>query len=107
MNYIIKYGGNFVAISDSVEATTHKHWLLQMFMSNKKKLNIEVDGQLVVCNALIVNMDTQHAFSTDGEVYFTILIDPTTELGRVMRCLLVDQFFYVSPMKKPSLCSRL
>lgn len=95
MNYIIKYGENFVAISDSVEASPHKHWLLQMFISDKKELNIEVNGQLIVCNALIVNMDTQHAFSTDGEVYFTILIDPTTELGRVMRCLLMDQPFYV------------
>lgn len=100
MNYIIKYGRNFMAISDSIEADCHKHWLLQMFLSSEKELNIEVSGQLIPCGAILVNVDTPHLFNTDGEPHFTLLVDPTTELGHVLRELLLDQPFYVFPLEK-------
>ncbi|WP_315078160.1 hypothetical protein [uncultured Clostridium sp.] len=48
MNYIIKYGGNFVAISDSVETNSHRHWLLQMFLSSKKELLDHTNFQCIV-----------------------------------------------------------
>jgi AraC-like DNA-binding protein len=97
MNYIIKYGKNFIAISDSIEADCHKHWLLQMFLSSHKDLNIEINGQRIPCGAILVNIDTPHIFNTEGEPHFTMLIDSTTELGRMLRGLLMDQPFYVFP----------
>lgn len=100
MNYIIKYCKNFMAISNSIEADCHKHWVLQMFLCSRKKLNIEVNGQVISCSAILVNMDTRHTFHADDEPHFTILFDPTTELGRVMRGLLMDQPFYVFPHEK-------
>ncbi|SHN57463.1 helix-turn-helix domain-containing protein [Desulfitobacterium chlororespirans] len=97
MNCIIKYGRNVGAISDRVEADSHKHWLLQLFLSIEEELDIKVKGQLIPCHALLVNMDTEHAFNTGGNIHFTMLIDPTTELGRAMRQLLIGQSFYVLP----------
>ncbi|BAE82698.1 helix-turn-helix domain-containing protein [Desulfitobacterium hafniense] len=97
MNYIIKYGRNVGAISDRVEADSHKHWLLQLFLSIEKELDIKVKGQLIPCHALLVNMDTEHAFNAGGDIHFTMLIDPTTELGRATRRLLKEQSFYVLP----------
>ncbi|HHY28699.1 MAG TPA: helix-turn-helix domain-containing protein [Desulfitobacterium dehalogenans] len=103
MNYIIQYGRNFAAISDQVEADSHKHWLLQVLLSSKQELDIKVKGELIPCKALLVNMDTEHAFNTKGEVHFTMLIDPTTELGRAMRHLLKEQPFYVLPQAETAL----
>ena len=100
MNYIIKYGRNFMAISSSIEADYHKHWLLQMFLGSHNELNIEVNGKRIVCNSILVNMDTLHSFDAEGEHHFTILVDPTTELGRTMRGLLMDQPFYIFPHEK-------
>jgi AraC-like DNA-binding protein len=100
MNYIIKCEKNFMAVSDSIEADCHKHWLLQMFLSNQKNLNIEVNGQLISCGAILVNIDTPHTFNTEGNPHFTMLIDPTTELGRILRGLLVDKHFYVFPQEE-------
>lgn len=100
MNYIIKQGKNFMAISNRIEADCHKHWLLQMFLCSQKELNIEVNGQLILCSAILVNMDTIHRFNTAGESHFTMLVDPTTNLGRVMRGLLMDQPFYIFPQEK-------
>lgn len=58
MNYIMKYGKNFIGISNNIEAECHKHWLLQMFLSSQKELTIEVNGQPIPCKPIIINMDT-------------------------------------------------
>jgi AraC-like DNA-binding protein len=100
MNYIIQCGRNYMAISNSIEADCHKHWLLQMFLSSQEELHIEVNGQLIHCNAICVNMDTLHTFNSEGVPHFTILIDPTTEIGCVMRSLLMDRPFYIFPQEK-------
>lgn len=95
MNYIIRYGKNFMSISNRIEADCHKHWLLQMFLG-KEMLNIEV-GQRIPCSAILVNMNVQHKFKTGGEPHFTLLVDPTTELGRRMRTMLKDEPYYIFP----------
>jgi AraC-like DNA-binding protein len=100
MNYIIKYGKNFIAISNSIEADCHKHWLMQMFLSSKMELNIEVNNQIIPCSAILVNHDTPHNFKTEGETHFTMLIDPTTELGCMVRGLLMGEPFYVFSHEK-------
>ena len=97
MNYIIKYGRNFMAISNSIDADCHRHWLLQMFLCSQKEMNIEVNGQRISCGAILVNTDTPHTFNAEGEPHFTILIDPATELGRATRGLLMNHPFYVFP----------
>ena len=97
MNYIIKYGKNFMAISNSIEANFHKHWLLQMFLCSEKYMNMEVNGQQIPCNAILINMDTPHSFNAENTPQFTMLIDPTTELGRAARRLLLKQPFYIFP----------
>lgn len=100
MNYIMKYGKNFIGISNNIEAECHKHWLLQMFLSSQKELTIEVNGQPIPCSSIIINMDTPHKFNTQGEPHFTMLIDPTTKLGQVMRELLNNRPFFVIPYEK-------
>ncbi len=107
MNYIIKYDRNFMAVSNRIEADCHKHWLLQMFLSSQKDLNMEVNGRFIPCSALLVNMDTLHTFNTEGEPHFTMLADPTTELGRRMRGLLTEQPFYVFPPEKAAVFQQI
>lgn len=100
MNYIIKHGRNFIAISNKIEADRHKHWLIQMFLSSQKEINIEVKGQHVTCSAILVNINIPHTFNTEGKPHFTMLIDPTTKLGRAMKILLMKQSFYIFPHEK-------
>ncbi|MCD2346163.1 helix-turn-helix transcriptional regulator [Clostridium guangxiense] len=100
MNYIIKCGRNFAAISDIVSAELHKHWMLQIFLNCEDNLNIEVDGKLINCNAALVNMNTVHTFNVEGKIHFTMLLDPTTQLGRLMRRRLKEKSFYVFPHKE-------
>jgi|SRR5690625_433710 len=99
MNYIIKYGRNFMSVSNDIEAEYHKHWMLQMFLS-QDVTNIKINGKRISCSAIIVNMNTTHAFNSDCEFHFTVLMDPTTQLGRAVRGLLMNQPYYVFPSEK-------
>lgn len=102
MNYIIKSGKNFIAMTNNIEADAHKHWMLQMFLSSSEPLNIEVDEQHISSQAIIVNMDRTHAVHSAGAYHFTLLIDPTTKLGRAARSLLKGESYYVFSPEKTS-----
>ncbi|MGB8454607.1 MAG: hypothetical protein WCD89_20040 [Anaerocolumna sp.] len=77
MNYIAKCEKNLGALSDTVKADTHKHWMLQLFLSKEDNLEITVREKKVVCKCIIVDMNIKHNFSTGNMVHFTLLIKPT------------------------------
>ncbi len=77
--------GNFGAVTNMVKADVHKHWMIQLFVGNSKNLEINVNDQKIHCRAIVVNMNTKHMFSSGNLIHFTMLINPTTQLGRTMR----------------------
>ena len=96
MNDIFMYGQNFGAITNNIKSDLHKHWLLQLFIGVNEKLIINVDGQKINCRAIAVNMNTMHEFYSGNIVHFTMLVDPTTQLGRSMRIhFLKDNPYYI------------
>jgi AraC-like DNA-binding protein len=98
MNYILKCGKNFAAITNRVKADTHRYWMLQMFISSNENFVIQVNKKKIYCKGIIVDMDTIHMFNTGEDVNFTMLIDSTTHIGRMMRRqLLKKQSYYVFP----------
>jgi len=97
MNYILKHGQNFMAISDRIEADRHRHWLIQLFLGGRKELNLEVNDERIPCGAVIVNANTTHRFESNGEPNFTMLVDPVSELGQKFKGLLSERPCYVFP----------
>jgi len=89
-----------VAVLNHLEVESHKHWLLQFFLSSQKALSVEINNQLISSNAIIVNGHTAHSVKSNGEPTFTILIDPLSNTGRVLRELLGDKSFYVFCQEK-------
>lgn len=108
MNSIIIYGKNFMMVSDNIAADYHKHWLLQLFLTGQKDFNIDVNRQHIICSSILVNLDTPHTFNNAGDTCFTMLIDPTTELGRRMMGVLMNQPYYLfSPDETKAMQSHL
>lgn len=85
MNDIFMCGQHYGAITNSIEADLHRHWLLQLFISMDKNLIINVEGQRISCPAIAVNMNTMHEFNSGNSIHFTMLVDPTTQFGRALR----------------------
>ncbi|AFS77541.1 AraC type HTH- domain containing protein [Gottschalkia acidurici 9a] len=96
MNDIFMFGQNFGAITNSIKSDLHKHWLLQLFIGADEKLIINVEGQRINCRAIAVNVNTMHEFYSGNLIHFTMLVDPTTQLGKFMRVyLLKDNPYYI------------
>lgn len=94
MNDIFMCRDHFGAIGNSVEAECHKHWLMQLFIASEESLTIEVDGQRVDGIAVLVNADVMHQFHTGDRIHFTLLINPTSPLGRVLRMGILKENSY-------------
>lgn len=68
-------------ITDQIEAVPHKHWAMQLFFSVEKNVEISVEGKKISCKCIVINCNTLHSFSTDGRLYFTMIIEPTSSFA--------------------------
>lgn len=85
------WGRNFGAVTNMVKADVHKHWLIQLFISNGGDLEINVNDQKIRCGAIVVNKNTKHMFYSGNQIHLTMLINPTSQLGRSMRAHFIDE----------------
>lgn len=96
MNQIFLYKENIGALTNRIEADEHKHWMLQLFVSVEKDLEMKINTKTVQGSALVVNLNTPHSFYGKNRTYFTFLINPTSMLGRsILTEKLVNQDYYV------------
>lgn len=100
MNVIFSYGDGFGGVTNTVKADTHKHWMLQLFLSAEGELNIAVEGQSMSCAGIVVDMNTIHQFNTNSRLHFAMLINPVSAFGRLLHSQYINGgFFYVMPEK--------
>lgn len=78
-------GHNFGAITNTIKADSHKHWMIQLFISAENDLEISIEGHKIMCKAIAVNVNTRHKIHSGNLIHFTMLIHPTTEIGRSLR----------------------
>lgn len=68
-------------ITDQIEAVSHKHCAMQLFLSIQKDLEIYVSGRQINCKCIAVNCNVNHSFSTNNHLYFSWIIEPTSDLA--------------------------
>lgn len=85
MNYIFMSESYVSAFTDAINAEIHKHYMLQLFMSYKDNLNIEINGESIKCRCIIVNTNVEHCFSSNNTINFTMLIDSTSDIGEELK----------------------
>ena len=68
-------------ITDQIESVPHKHWVMQLFLSIEKNLEIGVGNNTISCRCIVINRNILHSFLTGNSVYFTMIIEPTSNLA--------------------------
>lgn len=68
-------------ITDQIESVPHKHWVMQLFLSIEKNLEIGVENNTISCRCIVINRNILHSFSTGNSVYLTMIIVPTSDLA--------------------------
>lgn len=69
-------------LTDQIEAVPHQHWAMQLFLSIKEDLNISVSGQQITSKCIAVNCNVNHSFSTGNHLYFSLIIEPTSNTAK-------------------------
>lgn len=68
-------------VTDLIDASSHSHPAMQLFLSIEEKLDIEISDELFSCRCIVVNKSIRHAFNTKGRLHFSLIIEPTTMLA--------------------------
>jgi hypothetical protein len=85
MNYILH-----LKITYSIYADSHKHWMLQLFISTNGNFTIEVEGQQISCCYILVAANTMHSFCSENKLHFTMLVEHTSLLAKQ----LIEKYLY-------------
>lgn len=60
-------------ITNNLEADTHSHCMLQMFLGIEENIEIIVNEKLVKCNCIVVDKNISHSFSARKK-FITLLL---------------------------------
>lgn len=82
-------------LTDSMDASSHSHGMMQFFVCLKDSLNIKVNGKKIDCTCILVNKNIKHSFKTENQICFTSVIEPTSVFGMALNTLLGDKDYYI------------
>ena len=82
-------------ITDQIESVPHKHWAMQLFLSIEKNLEIGVEDNKISCRCIVINYDILHSFSTGNNMYFTMIIKPTSSLATQLEDRMGGMKYYI------------
>lgn len=68
-------------LTDHIDAASHSHPTLQLFLSIENFLDIEVSNEILTCRCVIVNKNVPHAFDARQRLHFSLIIEPTSKLA--------------------------
>ncbi len=95
MHTIIWDMGMVSMLTSDIDATEHKHWMLQLFYIPEGKMHLNVEGEALDGKLFIVNKNCIHSFRTENNLHFSMLITPGTQLcEHLTHAFLKDEPYY-------------
>lgn len=69
-------------ITNHLDAATHSHWMLQLFIGIEATVDITVNNKFIQCNCIVVDKNIPHSFSAGKKVYYSAIIEPTSAYAK-------------------------
>ncbi|RFA35628.1 hypothetical protein CAI16_07490 [Virgibacillus dokdonensis] len=85
MNYILFGKDSIASFSNTTKAESHKHWMLQIFLSLDGEMIIEVSGKPISFECIIINSNRVHKIDSAQTSHFTMLLDNTSTIGKQLK----------------------
>lgn len=82
-------------ITNNLEADTHSHCMLQMFLGIEENIEIIVNEKLVKCNCIAVDKNISHSFSARKKVYYSAIIEPTSIYAEQLTSKMSDFGYWI------------
>ena len=87
-------------ITDQIDAVSHQHWAMQLFLSIEERLEISVGEEQVLCKCIVVNRNIPHSFSTNNTVHFSMIIEPTASIAEQLDEIMEGKEYHIFVIKK-------
>ena len=81
-------------LTDTMDASSHSHAMMQFFICTEGTLNIKVGKEKPKAKCILVNKNVKHSFKADKRICFTLLIEPVSDLGLALTGLIKDKDHY-------------
>ena len=69
-------------LTDCMNASPHRHGMIQFFLCLEEQLEIKVAGEKITCPGIVVNKNVRHAFKANGKRHLTVVYEPVSQIGR-------------------------
>ena len=93
MNHIFWDVDKITIMTDVMDATIHRHAMMQFFVCTEGKLDIKVGKEQPDAKCVLVNV--KHSFNADKRLCLTTIIEPVSALGLALDVVLDSKDYYV------------
>ena len=82
-------------LTDSMDASSHSHAMMQFFLCAEDKLNIKIGKNKVDAECILVNKNVSHSFKADKKICLTVIIEPVSDFGMALDELLKGRDYLI------------
>lgn len=82
-------------ITNHLEADTHSHWMLQLFIGIEADVEIVVNGKFVKCHCIVVDKNVPHSFSAGKKVFYSAIIEPASVYAKQLTARMNNDGYWV------------
>lgn len=87
-------------LTNQINAETHSHYMLQVFLGIDDIVEIIVNGKLIKCDCIVIDKNISHSFSAQNKVYYSSLIDPTSIYATKLANKMNGQGYFIYDSKE-------
>ena len=95
MNHIFWDVDKITIMTDVMDATIHRHAMMQFFICTEGRLNIKVGKEHPEAKCILVNKNVKHSFNADKRLCLTTIIEPVSATGLALDVLLDNRDYYI------------
>ena len=95
MNQIFWDFDRISILTDTMDASSHSHAMMQFFICTEGPLNIKVGKEKPDARCILVNKNVKHSFKADKKICLTTIIEPVSDLGLALGVLLENKDHYI------------
>ena len=95
MNQIFWDVDRITILTDTMDASIHRHAMMQFFVCTEGKLDIKVGKEQPDAKCVLVNKNVTHSFNADKRLCLTTIIEPVSALGLALDVVLDSKDYYV------------
>lgn len=95
MNHIFWDVDKITILTDTMDASVHRHAMMQFFVCTEGKLNIKVGKEQPDAKCILVNKNVKHSFKADKRLCLTTIIEPVSATGLALDVFLDNKDYCI------------